>query len=68
LFVFGVLAFPAIVAAVGLIWGGTALLIDAWHCRHPRGDLTDRLARFQASSLADEAEEWLKVWNQGRNW
>lgn len=61
LLVFGVLGLPAAIALGAIIWGGGSLLIDAWHCRHPRPELIDRLDRFQPPSLlADEIERWLK--------
>jgi len=49
-----------IVLVIGLlVWAGAALLIDAWHKRARRPDLTERLAPFQPRSVADEAQEWL---------
>jgi hypothetical protein len=45
-----------------VLWGGVTLLLDAWHRvrRHRRPELADRLAPFQSSPLADEAQEWLQ--------
>lgn len=61
LFAFGVLLLPALMAATALVWGGSCLLIEAWHCRHPRRDLLEYLERFHPPSpLADEAEQWLQ--------
>jgi hypothetical protein len=41
------------------MWLGATMLIEGW-TRYRRGrDLAERLLRFQARSVADEAEEWL---------
>jgi hypothetical protein len=49
----------AILVVTGLlIWAGVTLLIDAWHWRHLRPDLVDRLAPYQPT-VADDAERWL---------
>jgi hypothetical protein len=53
----GILLSPVVLAVGILVRGGAALLIDAWHCRHPRVDLAERLAPFQPS-IGDEAEAW----------
>jgi hypothetical protein len=58
-FALAVLLSPLFLAAGALVWGGGALLIDVWRCRHPRVDLADRLATLQPS-IADEAEAWLR--------
>jgi hypothetical protein len=54
-----VLFSPLVLAAGTVVWAGAALLSDAWKCRHPRGDLAERLAPFR-STIADEAEAWLR--------
>jgi hypothetical protein len=48
--VLAVLLMPFAMAVGLLVWGGAALLLDLWHCRHPSLD---------ASTLADEARRWL---------
>jgi hypothetical protein len=49
---------PAVIVFGILLWAGTALLIDAWHCRRPSIDLAERLRPFQPS-VAEEVEAWL---------
>jgi hypothetical protein len=41
-----------------LVWAGAILLIDASVRRRDRS-LEERLAPFQAESVADEAQRWL---------
>ena len=45
-----VLFMPFAIAVGLLVWGGAALLLDLWHCRHPS---------LNANTLADEARRWL---------
>lgn len=64
LIAFAVLFAPVVMAVTALIWGGGSLLIDVWHCHHPRRDLLEHLDRFHPfSPLADEAERWLQAQN-----
>lgn len=43
-----------------LVWAGATLLLDAAFTARSRPDLGERLLRFQARSLADETELWLR--------
>jgi hypothetical protein len=53
--------FVAALILVGvLVWIGATLLIDPWLGRRRRPDLAERLPPFQATSLANEAEWWLR--------
>lgn len=53
------LAVTLLIVGAILEWAGTAILLDAWVNRWRRHDLTERLRPYQATSVADEAQEWL---------
>jgi hypothetical protein len=46
-----------LIVAGAIAWFGAALLIDAW--RGGQLDLAQRLAPYERSSIADEAQRWL---------
>jgi hypothetical protein len=58
--VYGILFSPFVMALVIVIWGGGSLLLDVWRCRHPSSQARQRLGGFHRTSLADEAERWLR--------
>jgi hypothetical protein len=59
--VWGILLAPFAVALGIAVWGGASLLVDVWHCRHPRAETRERFRDFcSPSTLADEAQRWLR--------
>jgi hypothetical protein len=49
-----------ILAGIGLpIWALGTVLIEAFLRRRPRRSLADRLGPYRATSVADEARQWL---------
>ncbi len=46
-----------------LVWAGSALLIDAWLRRSRRPTLAERLGPYQPTSVAEEAERWIRTQN-----
>jgi hypothetical protein len=50
------------IAGVGLlVWVGSTLLGDAWLRRSRRATLADRLAPYQPTPVAEDAERWLRA-------
>jgi hypothetical protein len=59
--VVGLLVLPVVLAAAFLVCGAVSLLSDVWRCHHQRGDVSDPFLPFDAISIAEEAERWLKT-------
>jgi hypothetical protein len=58
--VYGILLSPFVLAIGIVLWGGGSLLRDVWRCRHPSPELREHIEAFHRSSLADEAQRWLR--------
>jgi hypothetical protein len=56
----GILLSPVALAVGILLWAAAGFAIDRWRCRHPSQDLLERVQSFPKTSVADEAEHWLR--------
>jgi hypothetical protein len=53
------LALAVLVLGVLGAWVGATMVLDAWSNRRA-AELVERLPRYQSTSVADEAERWLR--------
>jgi hypothetical protein len=56
----GILCSPLAIAVGILLWAAGGFALERWRCRHPSPDLVERVRSFPKTSVADEAELWLR--------